>query len=73
MNFVPPTTTTRMPTPDQDPGPRGKAFRDWRNRAGRIVDMRIDEHIAVLRREGKLMVEAVVRADVDAQVPTCPE
>jgi uncharacterized protein (TIGR03083 family) len=35
--------------------------------------MLIEEHIAVLRREGSLMVEAVGRADLDAQVPTCPE
>jgi uncharacterized protein (TIGR03083 family) len=35
--------------------------------------MRIEEHIAVLRREGSLMVKALGRADLDANVPTCPE
>jgi uncharacterized protein (TIGR03083 family) len=35
--------------------------------------MRIDEHIAALRREGHLMADAVSRADPDASVPSCPE
>src|SRR5262245_45001593 len=35
--------------------------------------MRIDEHIAALRHEGGLTVEAVDRADLDAVPPTCPD
>lgn len=35
--------------------------------------MLIDDHIAAIRREGQLLVEAVARADLDSRVPTCPE
>jgi len=35
--------------------------------------MRIEEHIAALRREGERMAQAVERADLDAAVPTCPD
>jgi len=35
--------------------------------------MRIEEHIAALRREGERMADTVERADLDATVPTCPD
>jgi uncharacterized protein (TIGR03083 family) len=35
--------------------------------------MRIDEYVAHLRRDGELLAETVAKADLDAQVPTCPE
>ena len=35
--------------------------------------MRIDEHVAVLRRDGDLLIEAIAKADLETPVPTCPE
>src|SRR5690606_9367186 len=45
----------------------------WHSHSGRIVPMLVAEHIAVLKREGEHLADAIGRADPDQPVPTCPE